>query len=170
MKSLTLVGAITVGVGIVSPSDITTGPDGAWASDVFGNDRITTSGAISNYTDPSILFVSDITSGPDGALWFTNPLGGTNDLGDTIGGAVGTVGRLSTSGALTTFSDPSISFPEGITTGPDGALWFTDNGSNSIGRITTSGLVQLRRSERRCQPDIHHLRPRRCSVVYQQRQ
>jgi streptogramin lyase len=28
-----------------------------------------------------------------------------------------------------------ISHPLGITSGPDGALWFTDYGSNSIGRI-----------------------------------
>jgi streptogramin lyase len=29
----------------------------------------------------------------------------------------------------------------GITSGPDGALWFTNAGNNSIGRITTSGKV-----------------------------
>jgi virginiamycin B lyase len=33
---------------------------------------------------------------------------------------------------------PGISIPGGITAGPDGALWFTDNGNNSIGRITTT--------------------------------
>jgi virginiamycin B lyase len=27
-----------------------------------------------------------------------------------------------------------------ITTGPDGALWFTYSGNNSIGRITTAGV------------------------------
>jgi virginiamycin B lyase len=139
-RSLTLTGAITIGVGIVSPSSITVGPDGAlWASDFFGNDRITTSGAISNYTDPSVSYASDITSGPDGALWFTDFFGGENVVGDTTG--IGAIGRLSTSGVLTTFSDPSISLPQGITTGPDGALWFTNSGSNSIGRITTSGAV-----------------------------
>jgi streptogramin lyase len=26
----------------------------------------------------------------------------------------------------------------GITVGPDGALWFANNGNNSIGRITTA--------------------------------
>ena len=141
VRSLTLTGAITIGVGIVSPSSITSGPDGAlWASDIFGNDRITTSGAIKNFTDPSIVSASGITTGPDGALWFTNSLGGANELDDGDGFA-GTIGRLSTSGALTTFSSPSISFPDGITSGPDGALWFTNSASNSIGRITTSGVV-----------------------------
>src|SRR5260370_760921 len=33
------------------------------------------------------------------------------------------------------------SFPQGITAGPDGALWFTENGSNKIGRITTAGGI-----------------------------
>ena len=29
----------------------------------------------------------------------------------------------------------------GIAAGPDGALWFTNDKNNSIGRITTSGTV-----------------------------
>jgi streptogramin lyase len=48
-------------------------------------------------------------------------------------------------GPLTSFSDPSIDAPEGITTGPDGAVWFTNaqggTGSGSIGRISTAGVV-----------------------------
>ncbi len=35
----------------------------------------------------------------------------------------------------------SISSPTDIATGPDGNLWFTNGGSNSIGRITTGGVV-----------------------------
>ena len=31
--------------------------------------------------------------------------------------------------------------PDGITAGPDRALWFTNTGSNTIGRITTAGKV-----------------------------
>jgi hypothetical protein len=34
-----------------------------------------------------------------------------------------------------------ISGPVGITAGRDGALWFINNGNNSIGRITTAGTV-----------------------------
>jgi virginiamycin B lyase len=34
-----------------------------------------------------------------------------------------------------------ISSPSGITAGPDGALWFTNGGNNSIGRITTTGQM-----------------------------
>ncbi len=40
---------------------------------------------------------------------------------------------------------PAISLPGTITTGPDGALWFTNDAlnSNTIGRITTSGKVTI---------------------------
>src|SRR5438094_3952481 len=33
------------------------------------------------------------------------------------------------------------SSPQGIVTGPDGALWFTENLCNNIGRITAGGAV-----------------------------
>lgn len=129
LKSLTLTGTMTLGAGVVDPTSITSGPDGAlWFTNFLGTGRITTAGTISNFTDPAITFPANIIAGPDGALWFTDLL--TNS-----------VDRLTTSGSLTTYTDPSISFPEGITVGPDGALWFTNDGNNSIGRITTSGAV-----------------------------
>ena len=61
-------------------------------------------------------------------LWFTNA-------------ANNSIGRISTAGVVTNFTDPTISQPASITLGPDGALWFTNAGNNSIGRITTSGVV-----------------------------
>ena len=42
---------------------------------------------------------------------------------------------------MTNYTDSSIDFPAGITSGPDGALWFTNSGNNSIGSITTAGVV-----------------------------
>jgi streptogramin lyase len=33
------------------------------------------------------------------------------------------------------------SVPQGITMGPDGALWFTEALGNKIGRITTAGVI-----------------------------
>ena len=67
-----------------------------------------------------------ITAGPDGALWFTNQ-------GDD------SIGRITTTGTVTNYTDTGIGTPVGITAGPDGALWFTNNGNGSIGRITTTG-------------------------------
>ena len=39
---------------------------------------------------------------------------------------------------VSNFTDPSISSPDGITAGPDGGLWFTNEGNNSIGRIQSA--------------------------------
>src|SRR5579863_409399 len=44
-------------------------------------------------------------------------------------------------GVFTSFTNPTIDVPFGITSGPDGALWFTNDGNNSIGRISTSGVI-----------------------------
>ena len=42
-------------------------------------------------------------------------------------------------GATTSFNVPAGRGPNDIVLGPDGALWFTEKTSNSIGRITTAG-------------------------------
>ena len=63
------------------------------------------------------------------------------------GGLYGTggIGRITTSGQLSfPGSGSSIVNPTGITAGPDGALWFTNNGDGTgttIGRITTSATL-----------------------------
>src|SRR6185295_9434228 len=51
------------------------------------------------------------------------------------------VGRITTDGALSSFQVPNSFNIDGITAGPDGALWFTDASLNYIGRITTAGAV-----------------------------
>lgn len=71
----------------------------------------------------------DVVAGSDGAMWFTNF-------------SSSTIGRSTTSGAVTRFSGAGIALPVGITAGPDGALWFANQGNGgSIGRITTAGAV-----------------------------
>ena len=42
---------------------------------------------------------------------------------------------------ITHYTDPTVAYPEGITAGPDGALWFTNARNGSIGRITTAGTI-----------------------------
>jgi hypothetical protein len=92
--------------------------------------RITTSGAVSNYTGPDIAAPFGITTGPDGALWFTNFLHGADSIG-----------RVTTGGAVSNYPGKGISDPREITAGPDGALWFTNFYNSSIGRITTPPYV-----------------------------
>ena len=53
----------------------------------------------------------------------------------------GGIGRITTAGAVTYYTAPGIDSPYSITPGPDGAMWFTNNGHHSIGRITTRGVV-----------------------------
>ena len=56
----------------------------------------------------------------------------------------GSIGMITPTGVVTTFTGPtpnqSVFLPSAIATGPDGALWFT-NANDTIGRITTSGVV-----------------------------
>ena len=65
---------------------------------------------------------------------------------------------------------PASTSPEGITAGPDGALWFTNDGNNSIGRITTAGVVTNYTGTGIDEPERDHRRARRRAVVHQLRQ
>ena len=112
-------------------SAITAGPDGnLWFTEPSLNEIgvITTSGAVTQYSDPSSLGYGSIVAGPDGNLWFTEP---NSDQ----------IGKITTSGTITQYPIPSGNSPVGLTAGPDGNLWFTEPGANQIGMITTSGAV-----------------------------
>ena len=144
-----------------SPLSIAAGSDGnLWFTEVnaFQIGRITTSGVVTEFHLPTTGFKPiSITAGPDGALWFTdmsanNP---STDLPTSqppvfeptshpIFG--GKIGRISTAGAITEFAIPTGAdpngTPNGITSGPDGNLWFTERNSSdhpAIGRLTPSG-------------------------------
>ncbi len=130
---------------IDGPEGITVGPDGALWFTNAGNNTIgrldPTTGAVTSYSGTGIDDPTSITAGPDGeqALWFTN---NQND----------TIGEITTSGAVSNYTGSGytgacyIGGPFGITAGPDGALWFTNQdgcqyGTGSIGRMTTSGTL-----------------------------
>jgi hypothetical protein len=42
-------------------------------------------------------------------------------------------------GTITSYTDPGINFPGPIVAGPDGALWFANEDSATIERVTTGG-------------------------------
>lgn len=79
-----------------------------------------------------------ITAGRDGALWFTEcTLAQTGNCT-----SIGQIGRITTGGSVTEFHiNTTNSGPAGITSGPDGNLWFTLHLGNAIERITPSGAV-----------------------------
>jgi streptogramin lyase len=133
------------------PTDIVNGPDGAmWFAERNGKGagRITIGGAITEpIRSPNARAIVDgITVGPDNNIWFTESQVGT--CGPTGDGSA--IGRyVIGTGVLTEFRLPAFdagtgpcgSGPTYITSGPDGALWFTERRANKIGRITTDGLT-----------------------------
>jgi virginiamycin B lyase len=118
------------------PGDITPGPDGRMWFTEGEADRI---GAISvnaasgtspsEYTLPPGTDPSGIAASA-GALWFTEHALGVRQIG-----------RISALGIPITHFGPTGEGPSGIAFGADGALWFTETGSDRIGRMTTSGSV-----------------------------
>jgi len=116
------------------PRGIVSGPDGAiWFTESDGIGRITMAGALTEFPLPQGNGSGtpyQIAVGPDHNLWFIE-----------YSPAMGRIGRLTPSGHLTEFATPGQGGLQWITAGPDGALWFTADSSNTIGRITTSGSV-----------------------------
>jgi virginiamycin B lyase len=109
--------------------DLTDGPDGdLWFTEpVAMIGQMTASGSLTPF---SLGDGADyIAAGSDGALWYTEP-------------DAHAVGRITTNGVVTdqvTAGIPSDGAPTGITSGPGGTIWFTDDhsdGSGWIGEIT----------------------------------
>jgi len=125
----------TFSAGIETNSDvkgITAGPDGnIWFTEETGRQigRITTSGQVTEFRfSAAPAQPMGITAGPDGNLWFTD--------------GFGKIWRMTPDGTSTAFAigTPQAD-PTSITAGPDGNLWFTDTGTNSIGKMTTTGVA-----------------------------
>jgi streptogramin lyase len=82
--------------------------------------------------------LAGITAGPDGNVWFTE---------QNANGAVGNIGRITPSGAVTEYPLPAptglapFNSPHGIAAGPDGNLWFTETVTGAIGKITPGGVI-----------------------------
>ena len=104
-----------------------------------------------------------------GTGWASSPLGLLHCItdGDTLiwdagtstwgcgagGGGSGTVtnvdtlaplqgGPITTTGTVTEYAIPTAtSSPTGITTGPDGNIWFAETNANKLGRISPSGVI-----------------------------
>ena len=120
------------------PAGITVGPDGAiWFTEENGHKigRLGMDGAFTEYptaTQPSTP--TEITAGRDGALWFTQF--GAGQLAHRPDHVAG-VARITVDGTCCReWEIPLGSGADGITTGPDGAIWFTSNGTAQVGRIT----------------------------------
>lgn len=84
--------------------------------------------------------------GPDGELWFAgtgNKVNTGPSGGPLYGAPIGLIGHVSAAGQV-------VEIPLGrlpgsgvgsITSGPDGAMWFTLGAGDAIGRVTSDGVV-----------------------------
>ncbi|MGH2713484.1 MAG: virginiamycin B lyase family protein, partial [Thermoleophilaceae bacterium] len=99
--------------------------------------------AIQEFPVPAGSFPGGITAGPDGNLWFVAE--GTSTIYRmTTGGAIDPPGGFQVPSGPSSIppTDPTFVPPvDQITTGPDGALWFTQPRDDQIGRITTGGAI-----------------------------
>jgi virginiamycin B lyase len=117
------------------PAGLTTGPDGAlWFVDQMNNEigRITTSGVVTeipilaDLTSPNALTFDSsgniwVTGSDSGIVWMT-PQGQTIAVGQQLA---------------------ALNWADGVTIGPDGAVWFTDPGNDEIGRVDPSSVTAL---------------------------
>jgi streptogramin lyase len=111
------------------PSGITAGGDGAmWFTERAGGriGRIASDGTITEFALPGGSQPGGIVSGPGGDLWYAD--------------RSGRIGRMTTSGAVTTYPVPGAK-PEEIAVGSDGNVWFIDK--DGVGRITPLGDADL---------------------------
>ena len=104
---------------VLDPSGITAGPNGAlWFTNAGvpnggGAEAIgqidPATGAITNYTIPGVPEAETITAGPDGALWFT----------EEAADGTPSIGRITTSGAVTLYTADGILPTTALTASPN---------------------------------------------------
>jgi streptogramin lyase len=149
VEKMTTTGVVTgfsvlAGGCCADPSSMVQGPDGAmWFTEsTLGANaigKVTTGGRVDEFGGLSPNSQPTAITSAGGALWFTEAHPG------------GKIGRITTSGSVTEFSVtttavPSTAFvPYGITTGPDGNLWFTLESSDTtptyVGVMDTNGVM-----------------------------
>ena len=157
------------------PARITAGADGnLWFTEYTAQKigRITTDGIITEFALPRAdNFPVGIAAGPDGNLWFTGqvrrvgritPTGEVTEFpvsDETYDVAAGTdgnlwfvgwgeVSRVTTSGAVTTFSGIPTYQPGGMAVSPDGAIWIAGRHEENS-QILRFALEHAERSTRR---------------------
>jgi streptogramin lyase len=130
------VARITTG-GVVSefgssgyPSGITAGPDGnIWFAENASPGhiaRITPSGTLTEFSAglTNDGGPQDIAAGDDGNLYFAESNGS------------GELGQITPSGTITEFTTGLSTAPYSVTPSGDGNMWFTENSSSRVGRLT----------------------------------
>lgn len=136
--------AVSLPVAGSAPVDIAVAADGsAWFTE-FGSNKIghvTAAGALREFDQPeqeaSLSRPFAITAGPDG-MWFTEGV----PAGDEVGPGGNRIGLITSDGTITTWPIPTPDAGAvGITVGPDGLVWFTEQRADRIGRLNRDGTI-----------------------------
>jgi virginiamycin B lyase len=119
--------------GAATPNQIVRGADGdMWFTDGLGElGRISPSGALSPVTLANMNMAWAVTVDRLGNLWYAG--GDQSDLGR--------IERRDPAGHVTEFVVGRYVEFNGITEGPDGAMWFTESNMNAIGRLAPDGTI-----------------------------
>jgi len=120
-----------LGIGFL-PAGMTAGPDGnVWISELSAIARVSAAGQVTEFPTGSGAVPTSITAGPDSHLWFVTSIG-------FIASRQG-LSRITTEGlieeVLQIQDRQGLSTPSSIITGPQGSLWFADNGYSEIVRV-----------------------------------
>jgi streptogramin lyase len=111
-----------------TPSGIVRGPDGnVWFTEATAGKvaKITPTGFVTEFTLPEgeESAPQEITVGPDKNLWVTDPVKSR-------------IARVGVNGLILEVPTPTdAAGPMGITGGPKGTIWFTENDANGIGCV-----------------------------------
>lgn len=97
--------------------------------------RSSVTGATAVFTLPSDSTNVSFAFDAAGNLWYIRA---KNALQSD---AQGWIGRLDPSGHITEFALPAHSAPASIVAGPDGNMWFFDDGTHTVGKITPAGVA-----------------------------
>ncbi|MGH6746802.1 caspase, EACC1-associated type [Novosphingobium sp.] len=126
--------SLSTGAG---PVDITVGPDGnLWFTEIKANKigRITPTGnGLDEFAAPAESWPANIAIDSDGILWFTELRGHKIGQMSTTGADAGKVLRELPIPSAEAGPKPE---PLDIATGPNRSVWFTEQNSDRIGRIT----------------------------------
>jgi streptogramin lyase len=104
--------------------------------------RLSPAGEITEFNAGATHRPRRMTLGPDGSVWYTAGISGAKKLGEEYESSA--IGRITPAGQVSEFTAGLSSKPllGQITTGPDGDLWFVNDGSPySIGRVTPAGEI-----------------------------
>lgn len=126
-----------------STGALTSGPEGAlWYTSEGTPDRIvriTPGGKVTGFalSGSEGAAMTGIAYGADEALWFTQ---GSSFYNEKLHDAIG---RIDADGHFTRWPLPDRDgYPTRIVAGPGGDLWFTEEASDRIGRISTAGKIK----------------------------